>query len=361
MIPNLNFLHRVLIFLLVSTLTGWFGIRTAYPTAAQEPEVSDVNLSLQITTEKNALSAADANATPVFNVGDRFNVSIVALRGQEPGIFGGQFEISYETDYLRAVADSLVPGSALNPVVNPVHEIDQANGIVRFAASRQGDLENVAGNVVLATLTFEAVGATEPPEGQSTVIDLQNVKLGAKGGISVPVTGVVDLAVIIRGSDPTIPGPGDIVGNVMVEGRTADNQAGHTIMASGALGSTFSGLTEADGAFWLDDIAADVYTLTASRAGFLAATCGDVNHATVELTTLADVVLLAGDIDGDQAIDITDAVAIGMNLGSAGPENVADLNADTEVDILDLILMSTNFEQTSQGNPWECLAAASSI
>jgi hypothetical protein len=67
---------------------------------------------------------------------------------------------------------------------------------------------------------------------------------------------------------------------------------------------------------------------------------------------LAEVTLLAGDIDEDNVIDITDAVAIGVALGST--DVVANLNADGQVDILDLILLAANFGQTSAANPWTC-------
>jgi hypothetical protein len=322
------------------------------PVLAQPPQGEEPTLTLQVIPDGDNLSIAAISPIPVFEVGDRFKVSIVALGVDEPGIFGSQFEISYETDFLQAVAGSLVSGSTLTPVVNAVNQIDQENGLVKFAASRQGNLDNLTGNIVLATLTFEAVGATEPPEGQTTTLDLQNVKLGAKGGIAVPVSGIVDLSVIIREGEVPIPGPGDIVGVVKVQGRGPDNQAGHQITATGNVGGVLNDTTEADGSFWLDNAAADTYTLVASRTGFLAATCEEVSHTTDVLTELAEVTLLAGDIDEDNVIDITDAVAIGVALGST--DAVANLNADGQVDILDLILLAANFGQTSAANPWTC-------
>ena len=75
------------------------------------------------------------------------------------------------------------------------------------------------------------------------------------------------------------------------------------------------------------------------------------------LTELADVTLLAGDIDDDGLIDITDAVAIGAVFNNSSPPEarlIPDLNIDGVVDILDLILMSANYGQTSEANPWIC-------
>ena len=102
-----------------------------------------------------------------------------------------------------------------------------------------------------------------------------------------------------------------------------------------------------------DQLRAHTYSLLADSAGFLAASCDGVAHGT-DLTTLEPVVLLAGDIDGDGVIDITDAVAIGTAFGSTAEGEVANLNQDTAVDILDLILMAANYGQTSAENPWVC-------
>jgi hypothetical protein len=252
------------------------------------------------------------------------------------------------------VEGSLLPGADLEPVVVAVSNINNVDGLAAYAASRQGDLDNVAGNVALASLKFEAVGPTEPPEGQTTAIHLQNVKLGAKGGVEVPVAGLVDLEVVIK-PDGT-PDDGDIVGNVKVEARAVDNQTGHEVIAEDSLGSMLSAFTEANGDFFINDAPADTYTVTANSPGFLAASCMDVVHTTDALTSLADVTLLAGDIDDSGGIDVTDAVAIGAVFGNTDPE-ISDLNLDGIVDILDLILMAANFLQTSAGNPWVCQPA----
>ncbi|MCB0154832.1 MAG: hypothetical protein KDF65_08540 [Anaerolineae bacterium] len=350
---------RILTFSLavLAAIGGLFGIlNLAAPAAAQEP-TGEPTLSIQLGPAPGNFRLAPLNASaPTFEVGDRFTVSIVALGVETPGVFGSQFEVHYDTQFLAAVEGSLAPGAVMEPVVNAVNSIDSVNGVVKFAAGRQGDLENLVGDVVLATLTFEAVAPTEPPAGQTTPIALQNVKLGAKGGIAVPVSGIVGLDVVIRGDD-TQPGPGDISGLVKVEGRAADNQAGNSVEAVGELGAVYTDTTEADASFWLNDVAADTYTMTASRPGFLTASCAGLSHTADALTNLAEVTLLAGDLDGNGTIDITDAVAIGAAFGTLGPDQLADLNGDEEVDVLDLILMTANFEQTSVGNPWLCQAA----
>lgn len=273
---------------------------SASPAIAQEP----AELALQIILSEDGISTAAVTPTPIFDVGDTFRISIVA-QGVTDGIFGGQFEVSYDTAHLQAVDGSLVSGEALEPVVTAVSTFEE--GLVKWAASRQGNLENVSGDVVLATLTMEAVGPTEPPEGQTTTIGLNNVKLGAKGGIEVPVGGLVSLDVIIR-DDGTTAGDSDIAGNVTVEGRASDNQAGHTVIATGDLGGELTDETDSNGDFLINNAPADTYTLTVDSPGFLATTCEGVAHTTDALTTLEGAVLLAGDIDDSDEIDITDAV-----------------------------------------------------
>jgi hypothetical protein len=328
------------------------------PVSAQEPETGEAGMSVQIIPVED-FGVAEIGSPPVFEVGDTFKVSIVAQNVQSPGIFGSQFEITFETDYLQVMEGSLLSGSEIEPVVIAVNEIDNQTGVVKYAASRQGNLENLVGDVVLATLSFEAVGATEPPEGQTTTVHLVSAKLGAKGGVEVPVAGLVDLDVIIQ--DGNGNGEGDMAGNVIVEGRAVDNQAGHSVTAVDSLDGELVATTDANGDFLIEDAPADTYTMTANSAGFLAAACTGVEHMADALTTLADVTLLAGDIDDSGQIDITDAVAIGAAFGSTNPGEVSDLNVDGVVDILDLILMSVNFGQTSVDNPWLCQVPATEL
>jgi hypothetical protein len=345
---------RILTFALALVmLSSLVGVQlSTRPAAAQEPSAEEPVLSILIIPEGESFSVASVDTAPVFNVGDTFKVSIVALGVTDPGVFGGQFEVTYDTNHLQGVADSLASSSVMEPVVTAVSEINNVDGLVSYAASRQGDLSNLTGNVALASFNFEAVGATG--EGQTTLIHLQNVKLGAKGGIEVPVSGLVDLEVIIidGGNGGEEPGPGDITGNVKVQARADDNQADHEVKAIGDLGSELTDLTDENGTFLIKDAPADTYDVIANSPGFLKATCADVVHTADALTTLEDVTLLAGDIDDSGEIDITDASAIGVAFGTA--DEVADLNDDGSVNILDLILMGANFGQTSDANPWLC-------
>ena len=64
-----------------------------------------------------------------------------------------------------------------------------------------------------------------------------------------------------------------------------------------------------------------------------------------ESSTKTAVNLLAGDIDGNGVIDQYDALTIGMSYNSSTPD-VADLNNDGIINILDLQLLAQNFRKS---------------
>jgi hypothetical protein len=278
-------------------------------------------------------------------VGDTFSVEVVAENIPDPGIFGYQFVLNWDNAVFAPVSVTTSPDFPILAVAS------LGDASYEIAASREGDVPDLIGPLTLLTVEIQANTVTDP---DSSLLSLTGVKLGRRGGLDVPVDQVIDLAVVVVESGGGEPGAGDIAGNVQVEGRATDNQAGHTVTAVGDVTGALATLTETNGDFVISDAPADTYTVTAERAGFLAASCADVVHTSEALTTLAHVELLAGDINGDDAIDVADAVAIGVVFGSTTPGEVADLNLDGVVDILDLILMAVNYGQTSAANPWVC-------
>lgn len=271
------------------------------------------------------------------NNGDTFLVEIIASDIPEPGMFGYQLELDWDDAVFSLVDGSL----ALSPDFPVVARLDVGDGLIQVAASREGDVDDLTGPLTLLSAEFQAQVVTEP---DSASFNLMGVKVGRKGGNNVPVAQIIGLDVMVLGQQT-----GSIAGNVNVQGRADNNQAGHTV-------DNFAGLltmTDSFGDFVFESVEFGLYTLTAGHPGFLAATCTDLSHQS-ELTVLASVTLLAGDIDDSGEIDVADAVAIGAVFGSTTPGETANLNDDPEVDVLDLILLAANFGQTSAGNPWIC-------
>ena len=74
-------------------------------------------------------------------------------------------------------------------------------------------------------------------------------------------------------------------------------------------------------------------------------------------TTLSTVLLLGGDANNNEQIDILDATCIGNDYDKTSgfsncgdPQGSSDVNGDGIVDILDLVLMGGNYAATS--SPW---------
>jgi hypothetical protein len=287
--------------------------------------------------EGSALSVEVLGPTEVAE-GDEFEVS-VTVKGVT-GLFGGQFELSFDPTYLQAVDGSLEPGAAMEPSVVGVSKIDNVAGSISFAASRQGDVAELSGDIVLATVRFTALAPTS-----ATTISIDGVLLGDKLAREVPYGYTQDLTLAITG----VAGA-TVEGQVTLEGRTTGNWDGAEVTIDG---TTFSAITNPDGSFEFADVPPGTYTFRADNDGYLEAVCEDVD-VVAPLTVLMPVELVAGDVTGDGVIDIVDAVAIGAAFGDPASNPAADLNDDAAVNVFDLILMSVNFGATAP-TVWACL------
>jgi hypothetical protein len=107
-----------------------------------------------------------------------FTVTVKIDVLESPGVFGAQFELDYEPTYLEIVEVQAQP-----ELLVALKAFDNELGQLRFAASRREDVANFTDEVTFATVMFQVRPTTAEIV---TSLNLQNVKLGAKGGISVP-------------------------------------------------------------------------------------------------------------------------------------------------------------------------------
>ncbi len=105
-------------------------------------------------------------------VGQTFEISVIARQIPEPGLFGLQFKLQFDPALLRV--DSLHLHSDLSLIVEQRIENDQ--GQISLMASRQGQASNVTGDFTLATLTCTALA-----EGQLD-LSVNEVIAGARSG-----------------------------------------------------------------------------------------------------------------------------------------------------------------------------------
>jgi hypothetical protein len=260
--------------------------------------------------------------------GEEFEVLVVVRN--VTGLYGAQFRLTFDPVYLQAVDGSLVPGDDLAPSVVGLASIDNATGQVWFAVSRRGDQAELSGDAVLARLRFIAVAAVE-----STVIGVDNVLLGNKAALDIPVGGIDGHTLAIEG----VQEEASVSGQVTLQSRASDNNDGASVVVEG---TGQSAITDGLGNFLFASLAPGTYDFTADAAGYLPSYCvGKVVVA--PQTTLASVELVAGDVNDDGEIDIKDAVEVGAAFGNPSVNPIADLNDDGQVNVLDLILVSANF------------------
>jgi hypothetical protein len=304
------------------------------PTPTSQPTPTQVPTP---TTGPVPPAFVDVSGPPSVTEGDEFEVSVVVRN--VTGLYGGQFRLTFDPVYLQAIDGSLSPGNALSPSVVGLASIDNTTGQAWLAVSRQGDQDELSGDVVLATLRFRAVGAI-----QSTTIGVDNVLLGNKTAMDIPVGGTDGHILSIEGTSQTA----SVSGQVMLQGRASDNNDGALVIAEGTGRSTS---TDGLGNFLFENLSAGTYDFTADAVGYLPAYCvGKVVAA--PQTALAAVELVAGDVNDDRVIDILDAVAVGAAFGNPSVNPAADLNDDGQINVLDLILVSANFGKVPSS--WTC-------
>jgi hypothetical protein len=282
-------------------------------------------------------TTVEVSGPPVVAEGEEFEVTVVV--GNVTGLFGGQFELSFDPTYLEAVNDSLLPGADLEPSVVGVQSIDNVAGSILFAVSRQGDVEELSGDVVLATVHFVALATVD-----WTTISLSNVLLGDKNANEIASGVTQDLTLTI------VPAGAIVQGQIMLEGRSSGNWDEATVTIGG---TDLSAMTGPEGYFDFIDVPLGTYTFTADADGYLPAVCEGL-EVMAPVTPLMPIELVAGDVNDDGAINIVDAVAIGAAFGDLASNPAADLNDDGAVNILDLIIMAVNFGASSP-TPWACL------
>ncbi len=107
-------------------------------------------------------------------------------------------------------------------------------------------------------------------------------------------------------------------------------------------------ITGADGAFSFGNVVMGDYAVVASAALHISVAQAASITADGSLLDLGYEVLRAGDTDGNQVIDLADAATIGANFDVVVPPApaFADLNADGQVNIRDLVLVGANFGLT---------------
>jgi hypothetical protein len=266
-------------------------------------------------------------------VGEMFSMDVRAEN--IANLYGFDATVRFDPAILEIVdADISVPGiqadlgdwlpASIHVVTNTA---DNSGGTLRIVASLVAPAPALAGSGDLIRIPFRAKAAGSTPVYLSALqlVDASAVIIPAEASDG-EVTVTTD-----QGQDQAT-----LTGKVLLEGRT--DHSGTDVRLDGE-----TVVSAADGSYSMV-AAPGTYTLTVSHAAYLPQSVVVTGYAGTT-TTVPEVTLLGGDVNGDATIDILDLVAIGSQLGSHSPNPpTADVNGDGVVDIVDIVLVAKNFQ-----------------
>ncbi len=272
-----------------------------------------------------ALSIAPASLT----IGESAVVTVSLNDIPAEGYASAELTCTYPVDLLSVgnVTEQGLFGD--DPVVASVGVAD--GSFIYAIAGKNGTKATAGGAVIEFSITALALGdatlncVAKVSTGDGTLTEL------------VPVSAVVNVV-----EEGTINGAALANKAVTVTLTNAEN----TVIATAT--------PDASGVFSIS-APPGTYTLSAEASGYLKAENTAVVVVAGEITDMVAITLLAGDISGDAGlpdgkVDQFDALSIGMNYNLATPE-IADLNADGIINILDLELIADNYLATGP-LPW---------
>jgi YVTN family beta-propeller protein len=143
-----------------------------------------------------------------------------------------------------------------------------------------------------------------------------------------------------------------IVGQVNLQGRTSSQ--GVTVIVDEGEQEPVNVTPDMKGHFKVNNLTGDTnISVTANAPKYLPAVC-TLSTVNSPETNLGSVTLLSGDLNNDASVDVLDMVMVGSNFGQTGSDLPADQNQDGIIDIYDLILIGKNFGKSTQ--IWNCPA-----
>jgi hypothetical protein len=245
-----------------------------------------------------------------------------------------QLELNYDPTVIQVIdADAARPGvqvrvdAAFSTGFIAQNEVDTTTGKVMFAATLLGGAK-IDGDSGLIAIDWT------PQNTGTTALTLGNVILASTLGQAISHN-------LADGAIEVISNCNSASGTLLLQGR-ADHSG--VVVTNGA---GQQAVTAADGSFTIPQDGA----LTFEHPGYLSAQAGPVAASgEAQTAALGSFTLLAGDINGDNTVNIFDLVYMAQKYGL--PDDLADLNADGKVDVLDLVLSASNYGVQGPLNAW---------
>jgi hypothetical protein len=291
--------------------------------APSEPTVGLEPAALRIPEcaagEKSRLKVTGVSDLIAFSFRLRFDPGVIKVADANPGVEGTQITLGqtfYNKQHFIAK-----------------NEVDNNAGLINFAVTLIGEVP-INGDPVLVEIEWapRQLGSGGLVFDELALVNPQGVKIEAQ----------------TQNSSIEVVACNDVSGQVYLQGR--DSHAGATITTNQGEQTQ----TESDGSFSI----ARSETLIVKFAGYLSARANvparlaELNAAgEVEAASLGAITLLAGDVNGDDIIDIFDLAYMANRYRSE--DSTADLNADGTVNILDLAIAANNYRQQGPLTEWQ--------
>ncbi len=301
------------------------------PTPTPTPPIPPGATSVKVSPPNLVIPTCNAQATTAINVE---NVS---------NMFAVQLELSYDPAIVQIIdADpnregvQVKVGSAFSGGFAASNIVDTDNGHVSVVATLFGS-DKIDGNTELIAIDWL------PRSAGVGAVTLEDVILVNASGQVIefsPHNGAVEV----------IPNCAGIAGIAMLQGRVDHSGI---IITNSTGEQTY---TEPDGAFSI--AGGDVLNL--KFPGYLSAQADirvglELAQANVgsdsQSAGLGAITLLAGDVNGDEVIDILDLAYLATHYQT--DDSLADLNADGIVNILDLAMVAGNYRQQGPLTAWQ--------
>ena len=327
------------------------------------------------------ITVLDSSGLPFYDVvgggecrkiGEQFDV-LINITPMSIPFMGAQFDLHFNASALKA--ETVMYGNFLtqdgwSSIHTSYSNVDNANGVVSFAAARQGTDIGVT-----SPETFAIVHFTAETQGMTSELNLTNA-LASDNATPVNTYELVthnDTVEVCLNTPPAAVAKSNFTYNNIAENGLSKAYFIGTDSNDGPDGTlTNYRWWVDDGSSLVDEIAEHLFVVPMYWVG---ESSGSYVNASVTLTVTDDgmplmdandtmevIVYIAGDATGDGRVNIADGVTFGMQFGNSGinigdpdklcwegvPEgDKADLNNDGRVNIGDAMLLGTCWGHTA--------------
>jgi hypothetical protein len=282
---------------------------------------SDLEMSVCSTGAETDIRVSHVENLQAFSFNLYFDPGVVEVADQDLNQAGVQIRV--DNDVLK------------HPNLVARNQVNQSEGYIELAVTLLG-AATLEGDVTLGSVHW-----LPKTEGQ-TALTFQGVTLVASGGTElIP-------AEIENGDILVTPDCSGVSGHCYLQGRA--DHSGVTV----ADGQGRQVRTGSDGFFSIpggDVISVKFPGYLSARADVPALLAQGAAAADVRSAGLGSITLLAGDVNGDDIVNIYDLAYIANYYRTSDP--LADLNADGTVDIIDLVLTASNYRRLGPLTDWQ--------